>query len=122
MNYHELPPAEQRAVCTVLNQLCELEAGLDRAGDPERPKRCVQRMKDAFEELQLFYERPEGERFNETRTDVEAHIAGESTEDLRIVEVLKPVIRFGSQASSQIVQKGIVVVKSEKEPHDGRDD
>jgi hypothetical protein len=79
-------------------------------------------MKDAFEELGLFYEDPMGQSYKETRTDLEATISGQGTENLEVVEVIKPIIRVsrlvnsqetgGARALSRIAQKGIVVVES----------
>ena len=60
----------------------------------------------------IFYEDPMDQPFNETRTDLEVSIAGTRTEDLRVIEVIKPIIRFGDRTSSRVVQKGIVIVES----------
>ncbi len=103
-----------------LSQLCELERLLQEVGTGQRATRCIEKMKDAFAELQLFYEYPLGEQFSETRTDVEAHISGDDTEDLRIVEVIKPIIRRGTPERSMVVQKGVVVVSCRNtEAHNG---
>ena len=52
-------------------------------------------------------------------TDLDATIAGTGTENLVVVEVIKPIIRAivkdGADESSKIVQKGIVIVESRKE-------
>jgi hypothetical protein len=53
-----------------------------------------------------------GQIFKETRTDLEATISGSSTEDLHVVEVIKPIIRQGSRQFSRVAQKGIVIVES----------
>jgi hypothetical protein len=59
-----------------------------------------------------------GQAFKETRTDLEATIAGTGTENLVVVEVIKPIIRAtlkgGEAGSSKIVQRGIVIVESRK--------
>jgi len=74
--------------------------------------RQVQRMKDLFQEdFHLTYEDPVGQPFNETRTDVEARVSGDSADNLVIIETLKPVIRYWHNTrQSEIVQKGIVIV------------
>jgi hypothetical protein len=100
---------------TVLNHLCELEQKIAKSADGEGLKRHVARMKDAFQELHLVYDYPLGKPFDETRTDVEAHISGASTDDLRVVEVLKPVIRLSVAGTSRVIQKGVVVVSGRKE-------
>jgi hypothetical protein len=99
---------------TVLNQINELEQKASKT-DAELFKRNISRIKQAFSEANFIYENPLGERFSETRTDVEAHIAGSDTENLRIVEVLKPIIRYTVAGTSRVIQKGIVVVSSSKE-------
>jgi hypothetical protein len=56
-----------------------------------------------------------GQDFAETRTDVEASITGSSTDNLKIVEVIKPIIRAGVPSNSLVIQKGIVVVQTKSE-------
>ena len=50
----------------------------------------------------------------ETRTDLEASITGEGTENLYVVEVIKPIVRIGDKSFSRVVQKGIVIVQSKE--------
>lgn len=97
---------------TLLNNLYEVERKLATSGDPGNATRNVLKMKDALAEQGLFYEDPMGEVFKETRTDLEATITGTGTENLVVVEVIKPVIRFGEAAFSRVVQRGIVLVES----------
>ncbi len=110
----------------MLNNAYEIEQKLLLHGDTGNAQRNVERIKDIFlagnifsiyggdadDKAGLFYENPLGQVFNETRTDLEVSISGESTENLLVVEVSKPIIRYGTAARSQVVQKGIVVVKS----------
>ncbi|RIZ68887.1 MAG: hypothetical protein D0530_11210 [Methylococcales bacterium] len=109
---HDIP----KSLLNVLNQLYELEQKIKRHGDSANLERNITRMKSAFEELSsesgLFYEDPMGQPFKETRTDVDATISGTSTENLFVVEVIKPIIRVGNRKYNQVVQKGIVVVES----------
>jgi len=118
-----------RCFLTVLNQLYELERKVKRHDDPTGLSRHVGKIRDAFYEegfpngdhscTRLAYEDPMGQPFNETRTDLDATIAGSGTEDLVVVEVIKPIIRVivsgGACDSSTIVQQGVVVVESRKE-------
>ena len=110
MNAH-LPEVPKWCL-TLLNQLYEVERKLKLHGDPANALRNLEKMKDALEENGLFYEDPMGQAFKETRTDLEASISGRGTENLVVVEVMKPIVRLGPRALSQIVQKGIVVVES----------
>lgn len=105
----ELP----KSLLTVLNQLYELESKLKRQAEPGSLQRNITKMKDALEEMGLFYEDPMGQPFKETRTDLEATISGSNTEELVVVEVIKPIIRHGPRSYSRVIQKGIVVVESQ---------
>ena len=96
----------------VLNNLCDIERKLALSGDPLNVRRNVERIKEAFEDQQIFYEDPMGQDFNETRSDLEASITGTGTESLKVVEVIKPIVRYGKKDLSRVVQKGIVVVES----------
>jgi hypothetical protein len=98
--------------CTLLNHLYELEKKLHTHGDVGNALRNVGKMKDTFEEIGLFYEDPMGQTFKETRTDLEATISGTGTDNLEVVEVIKPIIRQGTRQFSRITQKGIVIVET----------
>lgn len=135
----ELPRAMQigtaipKSVLTVLNQLYEIEQKLPKLDDSVSLRRNIDKMKDAFAEeglpihdaggrpccVSLTYEDPMGQPFKETRTDLDATIAGTGTDNLVVVEVIKPIIRVtlkgGEDGFSRIVQKGIVTVKSREE-------
>lgn len=105
-------PETPKWACTLLNHLYELEKKVSAAGDTSNALRNIAKMKDTFEEMGLFYEDPLGQTFKETRTDLEATISGSSTENLIVVEVIKPIIRQGSRQYSRVAQKGIVIVES----------
>lgn len=107
---------QPKSLFRLLNQIFELERRAQQLADGENVLRQVRRMKDLFQEdLHLTYEDPVGQPFSETRTDVEARLAGDSADDLVIVETLKPVIRFSNGPISAIVQKGIVVAGKKSE-------
>ena len=121
-----------KALLTLMNHLYEIETKLQRSGDGANAIRNVEKMKEALENLEFpiqgaglrekggfFYEDPFGQEFKETRTDLDATIAGESTENLQVVEVIKPIVRFGTQEYSRVVQRGIVVVGA-KNPSGGQ--
>lgn len=122
-----------KSILTAVNQLYELEQKLKRHGDPNNLLRNVIKMKDAFAEeglpmgdlggtyvrIGLAYEDPMGQSFKETRTDLDATISGAGTENLVVVEVVKPIIRAVLRDSvgefARVVQKGVVIVESQKE-------
>ena len=132
MHMNQIP----KSILIVLNQLYELEQKLKKQDDPAHLSRNVGKMKDAFAEdglpawdaagsqlrIGLAYEDPMGQPFKETRTDLEATISGPGTENLVVVEVIKPVIRAifrdGAGEFSKIVQRGVVIVESRKEQQD----
>ena len=96
----------------VLNNLYDIERKLANHGDPGHATRNVERIKEEFQQQGLIVEDPLGMPFKETRTDLEASIIGESTENLVVTEVMKPIIRVISGPVSRVVQKGIVIVQS----------
>jgi hypothetical protein len=107
-----------KPLLTALNQVYELEQRIARHGDSCNLRRNIEKLKDAFEELGLVYEDPMGQRVNETRTDLEVSIAGTGTENLLVVEVIKPIIRVvdrGMPGFSKVVQRGIAVAKAAEE-------
>ena len=106
----------------LLDQLFEIERKLENIGESNSISRNLNKMKDIFEvtlfsgstssETGLIYHDPLGEAYNETRLDLDASIAGNSTENLVIKEVIKPIIRYKSGGSTLIARKGVVVVES----------
>jgi hypothetical protein len=100
-------------VIPVLNNLCDIDRKLSLHGDPGNIRRNVERIRETIEEIKVFYEDPMGQSFSETRTDLEATITGEGSDNLKVVEVMKPIIRVGDRNFSRVVQKGIVIVQSE---------
>jgi hypothetical protein len=95
-----------------VNNLFEIEKKLALTGDAGNFSRNVVKMREALEENGVTYENPQGQPFNETRADLEASISGAGTENLFVVEVIKPIIRAGASGISTVIQKGIVIVES----------
>lgn len=105
----------------LIDQLFEVERKLRNINEPNSISRNLNKMKDIFENLLssstsseegLLYHDPTGEGYNETRLDLEASIAGNSSENLYIKEVIKPIIRYKKGGSTLIARKGVVVVES----------
>src|SRR3989339_867576 len=96
----------------ILNQLFEIEQKVAKLSEPNSIQRNIDKLKELFkdsllsENVGLELHNPIGEEYNETRTDCEASISGESTENLKIVEVIKPIIRLRKDSLNTIVQKG----------------
>lgn len=104
----------------LLNQVFEIEQKVLKIQEQNSVQRNIDRLRGFFEteslaESQgLVYHNPLGESFNETRTDCEATISGEGYENLKIIEVIRPIIYVKSGTARYIVQKGIVIVQSQK--------
>ena len=119
-----------KSALTVLNQLYELEQKLKKREDPANLSRNIDKMRAVFAkdgwltwdagggqlQIGLVYEDPLGQPFKETRTDLEATISGPDTENLVVVEVIKPIIRaIFADGYSKIVQRGVVIVETRRE-------
>lgn len=101
----------QSGVVAILNQLFMLESKIQKITNGEALLRNVGRMKEQFEAWGYTIENPSGQPYDETRTDCDASIAGESTENLVIAEVVKPLIRYRDEIGSMIAQRAVVVVR-----------
>jgi len=105
-----------KPLLSALCQLYELDRKVQKRSGFESLVRNVDKMKSAFEELGYRIEDPDGQNFNETRVDLEASIAGGSTEDLIVTEVIKPIIRYVMRDSTgeytKVIQRGVVVVET----------
>ena len=110
---------------TILNHLYEIEHKSNGLDELKKISRNIERIKDAFREelvgaetgTGLSYEDPMGQSYDETRNDLDANISGESTENLVVVEVIKPIIwiKNPQHGVSKIVQNGVVIVESKTE-------
>jgi hypothetical protein len=125
-------PREIQPVLDLLNQLFEIDKKVQKLSEENSIHRNIRKLRDRFEDgyplmigqslvrARLSYHDPTGEPYDETRTDCEASIAGESAENLRVVEVIKPVIRLQHGTTNLIVQRAVVVVRAEQvDEHDG---
>ena len=93
----------------ILNQLFELERKLKKGEQPKGLLRHVDRIRRTYEDIGLSYHDPMGESYDETRTDCDATITGESAENLIIQDVIKPIIRLNDQGFQKIVQRAVVI-------------
>lgn len=101
-------------VMVILNQVFEIEKKLTLADDHEKITRPLEKIKTAFDsdEMQFIIEDPTGQKYDITRTDVETTIVGTSHENLKIIEVFKPIVKITSHGVSRVVQKGVVIASS----------
>jgi len=101
----------------ILNQLFEIEKKANKLNEKNSICRNIDKLKDFFEnefneDISFMIENPLHQKFDETRTDLEAMIAGESADDLVVVDVIKPIIRIKQNNRIQIIQRGVVVVEN----------
>ncbi len=109
----------------IINQIFEIEKKTEKLTENNSLNRNINKLKSMFEhEIPSYdgnqygytYHNPIGENYNETRTDCEASIAGQSGENLIITEVIKPIIRLVTPSGLNIIkQKAVVVVQSKNE-------
>ena len=102
----------------LLNQLFDLEKKLGDAAGNRAIARPLERIKQLFEDslplpgAALVTHDPFGEKYTDTRTDVDANIAGTGQGTLRIVETLKPIIYLRTaDGRNRIVQRGVVIAE-----------
>ncbi len=119
---HFTAPTIPKLYLNVLNHIYEIECKVKVAETEELKKisRNIERIKNSFKsdptnpDIEIYYEDPMGQTYDETRNDLDASIAGNGTENLIVVNVTKPIIRCRDRIKriSIVVQKGIVIVKS----------
>ena len=109
-----LPKLEvSKSALGIVNNVYEIERKISLHGDSANISRNVNRLKELIRDMGFVYEDPMGQPFKETRTDLEASISGTGTENLRVTEVIKPIVREVG-GLSMVVQKGIVVVEEKR--------
>lgn len=94
--------------CSLVNQIFDVNRKIE---EDHKAKRNLDRAFRFIDDMEFKVVNPLGEPYDETRTDCEASIAGESTENLFIAEVIKPVIFKIENGSPQIIQKAVVIVE-----------
>lgn len=92
------------------NLVFELEKKMTATGAVTSFKRNIDRMKAVLEEAGLVSLNPIGESYNETRTDLEASIAGSGSGPLKVLDVIKPVVYTNQEGRLSLIQKGVVIV------------
>jgi len=94
------------------NLLFDLEKKILSKEENPALQRIYDKMKQTVEESGIFLYNPKGENYTETRTDVEANISGDSTSNLFISDVIKPVLYTEHEGRKSLLQKGVVIVSS----------
>lgn len=107
-----------------INQIFEMEKKVYNLKEENSINRNINKIKGLVEAeifkgpstIGLTYNSPLGETYSDTRTDCVATIAGESADNLEIIEVVKPIIYYSyldnERVIKVIVQPAVVIVKS----------
>ena len=108
----------------VLNNLFNARKRLSRVAGTEAAERSLDLIEEAFSAVPVgaagkcvafIMHDPTGEPYAPTRADLQASLAGESSEKMRVCETMKPIISLRTtidgMATSIIVQQGVVVVR-----------
>jgi len=105
-------------VMTVLNQIFEIERKAGVGGVSQKILRSIEKIKSAFDSdaMEFVIESPLNQRYDITRTDVEATIVGSDHENLEITEVFKPIIKIRVSGISRVIQQGVVIATSRNKP------
>lgn len=116
-----------QAYLDLVNQIFEIEKKATQLKEENSIFRNVNKLKELIQSelftirgnestIGLTYHNPIGEPYSDTRTDCEASIAGTNTENLEIVEVIKPIVFYTYSESGKVLkniaQKAVVIVKS----------
>jgi hypothetical protein len=95
----------------IINQIFEIEKKINGNDLEKSLNRNLRRMKSAVEGMGYHLHNPIGEKYDMTRLDCEAMVSGNSANNLKIVEVIKPIIYFRGDGTNSIVQKAVVVTE-----------
>lgn len=111
----------------LVNQVFDIEKKASVIKEDNSIQRNINKLRDLIQyelfknigdTIGLSYHNIIGEPYNETRTDCDADIAGNSAENLKIIEVIKPIIYLSYKENDMIIkniaQKAVVVAKSNK--------
>jgi hypothetical protein len=97
----------------ILNQVFEIQHKINQLNITDKFSRNMTRLISICEENGYTMQDPLGEKYNESRTDIEANISGNLTNNMIISQVIKPIIyQIGNEGEKTLVQKGIVIVEA----------
>ena len=99
----------QDVLCNIINQIFQIELKCKQELDSKGLQRKFKRINQHFGELNIKMHDPLGEAYDDTRIDCEATISGDDMEDLKIIEVIKPIIYY-KEVENVILQRGVVIV------------
>lgn len=95
----------------LINQIFEINQKIEQEQLSAKFERNFNKIYNLLEEEGLHCINPLGEKYNESRTDCEASIAGKGGQNMKITKVIKPIIYRQESGQMMLVQKGIVIVE-----------
>jgi hypothetical protein len=109
----------------LVNQVFEIEKKASQLQEGNSIGRNITKLRNLMESelfqdghgtIGLSYHNPIGEAYSHSRSDCEASISGTGSENLEIVEVIKPIVFFSFNEDGLvrkiIVQKAVVVAQA----------
>ena len=99
-----------KQIVNIINQVFEIEKKLGATGS-SNIQRHIDRIKAELSDMGYDFHNPMHEKWDETRTDCEASVAGTLKSKMLITEVIKPVVHQKDGGGKKIIQKAIVVVE-----------
>lgn len=96
------------------NLVFELEKKVVSKSDNPALTRLHDKMKQVIADAGVLLYDPTGEKYTETRTDVEASITGSAAGNLFIRDVIKPVLYMEENGRKVLLQKGVVIVNEQQ--------
>ena len=99
------------SLCKLINQLHGIKTVCHKSDLNKSLQRKFDRIDQSLIELGLYTHDPLNEEYDFTRLDCDASISGDKEENLKIVEVIKPLIYSKENGSNVILQKALVIVE-----------
>jgi len=100
-----------QSILQVINQLVEIRQKIALEKLERKFERNFTRIFSMLEEEGFICQYPLGEKYNVTRTDCEASIAGEEFKNMVITHVIKPAIYKKNAGGVALVQKAVVIIE-----------
>lgn len=112
----------------ILNHIFQAKKRLARVAGADSAERAIEAVESEFRDgyirsgIGFELIDPTGQKYTDTRSDVQASLSGSAGTNLRIVETMRPIISLRTtlpdgKATSLIIQQGIVVVRSADDAH-----
>lgn len=110
---HSKMTETQSVLCNIINQIFQIEQKCNQELESKGLQRKFRRIDQHLQELELEVHNPIGENYDDTRLDCEATISGDDTDNLKIIEVIKPIV-YHKGNHNTILQRAVVIVAKEK--------